>query len=165
MFLLYTNNISSCGTRRYNCSTTEELRLLSNKELKNLLYSHSQKAMEHAARGSDNHINVWCEYFTALLIHICLLGHDAVLICYRRFGEMYCLHLQDSRIIIIIIIIIIICSILVATYISSTTLQTKAQSSYKTSATKYQPTWLHIPKAFNLQTHDRNSFNQCFFTV
>jgi len=50
MFLFYTNSISSCGTRRNNYSTGEELRLLRNKELKNLLYSHSQKATEHAAR-------------------------------------------------------------------------------------------------------------------
>jgi hypothetical protein len=165
MFLFYTNSISSCGTRRYNCSTKEELRLLRHMELKNLLYSHSQNAMEHAARGSDNHINVWCEYFTALLIHICLLGHDAVLICYRRFGERYFLHFQDSKIIIIIIIIITICSILAATYFSSTTLQTKVQSSYKTSVTKYQPTRCHIPKVCSLQTHDTNSLNQWLFTV
>jgi len=50
MFLFYTNSISSCGARRYNYSTTKDLRLLRNEELKNLLYSHSQKAIEHAAR-------------------------------------------------------------------------------------------------------------------
>jgi hypothetical protein len=53
MFLFNTNSTSSCGTRRYNYSTTGELRFLCKNGLKNLLYSHSKKEMENLARVEE----------------------------------------------------------------------------------------------------------------